>query len=427
MIGFTSPALPKMAAPNGPLDLHSQTMFVTIATIGALFGCPSAGWLVEKLGRKNTLLASGAPFLVGNMLLFGCSTIPLLCLGRMLTGISGGMSTVVCPMYLAELSPKELRGMLGSGVQLAITIGILLVYLLGMFCEWRTLALFGAVIPMVAMAMAFKAPETPRFLMGQGRSTEAQRVVSWLRPAGSDISEELHDMEEPNAEKEEKASLGDLLTRPELLRPLCVSAVIMCLQQLTGINVVMFYTVSIFQSAGYEQHGELATVAIGATQVVMTVVACILMDRAGRRVLLSVGGIGMGAACAALSFYYRSLDAGEASGLSWLALLSLLVYIMAFSLGWGPIPMLIMSEIFPAKARGSASAVAAITSWGSAFLVTSQYSFLVSLIGMSGTFFFFAVFCFIGVLYVRVFVPETRGKSLEDIELYFLSKNSGRY
>lgn len=422
MIGFTSPALPKMTAPGGPLDGESKSLFVTIATIGALFGCMAAGWLVEKVGRKKALIVSALPFLAGNAMIWSAGAVTMLCLARILVGFSGGMSTVICPMYLAEISPKELRGMLGSGVQLAITIGILLVYLLGMACDWRTLAAIGAVIPLVAAVCAFRAPETPRFTLNQGRTQEVTRILTWLRPTGSDVAEEVRDMEDSSQDKEERASLADIIKKAELLRPLKVSAAVMILQQLTGINVIMFYTVSIFQSAGYKESGELATVAIGATQVVMTVVACGLMDKAGRRILLLVGGAGMAIACMALGYYYHLMAQGSAEAWSWLALGSLLLYIIAFSIGWGPIPMLIMSEIMPARARGSASAMAAVASWGSAFLVTSGYDQLVVFFGMSGTFLFFGLCCLLAVGYVTLYVPETKGKSLEDIELFFLGK-----
>lgn len=168
----------------------------------------------------------------------------------------------------------------------------------------------------------------------------------------------------------------------------------------------------------------IATVMIGVVQVASTAVACMIMDRFGRRPLLMVAGVGMSVACLTLGIYYRIVlyamfDVGR---LSWLALFSLVFYVLSFSLGWGPIPMLVMSEIFPARARGTASSVASITNWVGAFLVTKSFSSLQSAFGLDGTFWIFAVLCVVGVLYVWKYVPETKGKSLEDIELCFIGQ-----
>jgi len=163
---------------------------------------------------------------------------------------------------------------------------------------------------------------------------------------------------------------------------------------------------------------------IGAVQVAGTAIACITMDRFGRRVLLVAAGVGMTFACVALGIYYRITTAAvlNASDLSWLALTSLIVYILAFSLGWGPIPMLIMSEIFPARARGTASAVASTTNFLFAFIVTKNFSSLQGVAGLDGTFWIFGACCIASVLFVLKFVPETKGKSLEDIEMCFIGQ-----
>ena len=218
----------------------------------------------------------------------------------------------------------------------------------------------------------------------------------------------------------------DLLRRPELRQPLKVAVALMVLQQLTGINVVMFYTVAIFQSAGFGEKGQLAGVMVGAVQVVATLASCVMMDRVGRRRLLLLAGSGMALMCLTFGYYYYQQaisppEAGEAS-LGWLALTSLLGYIVAFSLGWGPIPMLVMSEIFPAKARGRASSIAALSSWITAFIVTKEYATLRAAVGDHGTFWLFAIGCVLGLIFVGRSVPETKGKTLEDIELYFLGR-----
>ena len=432
VIGYSSPALPKMQKVGQLMagDDIAASWFGSIATIGGMLGCPIAGWIVEKYGRKTTLLITSLPFLLGWIGIAYGTTLQMLYTSRFLTGLGGGMVCVGSPLYISETSTKEMRGMLGSGVQLFVTIGILCVYIFGMYFDWRSLALLCAIIPVVSL-ITLRVPETPRYLLNSNQKSEALRSLLWLRGTSSSAEEECRDMEE-NTDVDEKVQWGEFL-RPELYRPLTVAILIMMFQQMTGINVVMFYTVSIFQSAGYKENGEMATVIIGIVQVFGTIVACFLMDRSGRRKLLIFGGIGMAFACATMALYYHLQDEKNKSTsgttntilyseLSWLALASLIAYILAFALGWGPIPMLLTSEIFPVRARGSAIAIASLFNWLFAFFLTKEFSTIVVFIGMDGTFALFSAFCCIAVMYVWFFVPETKGKSLEDIGLYFLGR-----
>lgn len=420
-IGYSSPALPNMEK-DGLLSPESAMWFGSLMTFGGMFGCPTAGWLVEKFGRRGALFLTMFPFLLGWVLICFGNGLAVLYLGRFLTGLGGGMVTVASPMYIAETCPKELRGMLGSGVQLNVTLGILLVYALGVVFTWRNLAMVGIVIPIVAIFFAMRSPETPRYYLLRGRKKDALRCLTALRGDGYDVNEECRDIEE-SLDVDTQFSWSEF-KKPELYQPLIVSVGLMVFQQLIGINVVMFYTVSIFRSAGFGEGSEKATLVIGIVQVIVTLVACYLMDRAGRRPLLLIGGMGMAMACIAFGVYYNATEGLSPSqnNLSWLALFSLILYIAAFGLGWGPVPMLVMSEIFPVHARGAASAISTIASWISAFLITNKYGLLLSTFGQGGTFMFFGIWCVVSMAFVWRLVPETKGRSLEDIELYFLGR-----
>ena len=328
---------------------------------------------------------------------------------------------VVGPVYIAEVSKKELRGTLGAGVQLGITVGILLAYVLGTLLTWQHLALLSAFFAVVQLLQSTRIPETPRYLLMRDRKQEALQSLAWLRGPVADIDEECRDIEENLPDKNDKFRLDDLLSQHQLLAPLKVSVGLSIFQQLTGINAVMFFTVSIFNGAGFE-NGERATIVVGLVQVVFTVVACLLIDKYGRRLLLLTAGVGMASSCFGLGFYYYVAD----PTLAWLALTSVVFYIIFFSLGWGPIPMLVMSEVFPVKARGAASAISTGFAWSASFLLTSQFHVLQTEFGPDGTFCLFGVFCLVGTAFVFRMVPETKGKSLEDIELYFLGRATMR-
>lgn len=418
MIGYTSPTLPDMQREK-VLDKDQASWFGSLATIGAMFGSMLGGWLVEYLGRRKTLIGTAVPYLLGWFLIWWNGGVHILYAGRFLTGVGSGMTIVAAPMYISETCTREMRGMMGSGVQLSITIGILFVYTLGLLYHWYTMAAIIGMLPIAAILLSLRIPETPRFLILKNRKAEATSALMWLRNASSSaIEEELRDIED-SLDGDTKVAWSEFL-QPQLMKPLIVAVGLMVFQQFSGINVIMFYTVSILETASVVA-AEKATISIGVVQVVFTFISCMLMDRAGRRFLLFVSGIGMAVTCCGMGYYYQNIDKG--SNLTFLATASLTFYIVAFSMGWGPIPMLVMSEIFPVKARGTASGITTVIVWIVAFFVTKEFASMQSFMGSDGTFYFYGVCCIIGLGFVYKFVPETKGKSLEDIEMYFLNKS----
>ena len=196
----------------------------------------------------------------------------------------------------------------------------------------------------------------------------------------------------------------------------------MFFQQFTGINAFMFYCATIFEKAGFEEGSTSISILIGVIQFLATIVSIVLVDRGGRRFLLGVSGLGMGLSCLTMGAYFMIDDpAGE---LSWLAVSSVSVYIVGFSFGWGPCVWLLMSEIFPVKARGTASGLCVLVNWSCSFVVTKMFSSMISLLTEVGTFWFFGCVAFLSMAFVYFIIPETKGKTLEEIEAYFQGKNS---
>jgi SP family facilitated glucose transporter-like MFS transporter 8 len=423
-IGYTSPAIPEMEW-KGIMSQGTLSWFSSLLTVGGMMGSFIAGFALESIGRKRTIMITTLPLVVGWVLIaVGYSSFTFL-LGRTLTGIAIGIMSAAVPVYIAEISSKEKRGLLGCCNQLCITIGILTVYYLGLSGGWQFLAWAGVVVPLLSNCLIATVPETPRWLLMKGRRAEAKQSVLWLRGPYIDVENELRDIEE-NMESGEQVSLSDF-SKPELYEPLKVAVCVMALQQLTGINAIMFYAVTILQQAGlFTMYGNSAAVLIGGVQVVATLLSCFMMDRAGRRRLLLFAACGMMISCLIFGWYYNGMTTKNVSTTKMMEILPvicLMVYIISFSFGWGPIPMLLSSEIFPQKARGLANSISVLVNWGTAFLVTKTFSPLSGLIGYHGIFWLFAIFCFVGILFVYKFVPETKGKSLEDIELYFLGKS----
>lgn len=420
-IGYSSPAIPALEK-AGLLTSGQSGWFGSLMTLGAIIGGPFGGWCIEKFGRRTTMKLTSLPFCLGWICIFSAHGPQGLFVGRFLCGFASGLITVCVPVYIAEISTSSLRGTLGAGVQLFITIGILAAYSAGLGFTWSDMAIIGIVPSVLTFLLLFFVPETPRWLLMNGKKAEAVAALRKIRHEHADCADECRDIEE-GLDTKETFSWAEF-RKPELSRPLMISVFIMIFQQLSGINAIMFYTVSIFQKAGLE-NSEMATVLIGAVQVVATFVACLLMDKMGRRRLLIIAGSVMCISCFVFGWYYKVTSGGSsAKELSVLAVISLVVYIIGFSLGWGPIPMLIMSEIFPSRVRGAASGIAVFTNWFCAFIVTNEFLFIQDMFGAAATFWLFAFFCMCSVMFVWRKVPETKGKSLEDIELYFLGKSS---
>lgn len=422
-IGYSSPSIPSMVK-RGVLKYGESDWFASLLTVGALVGAPLGGWLIEKAGRKLTLTFLSIPLAIGFFVIASATASYHCYFGRFLTGIGSGMVTVCVPIYIAEISTTSMRGILGSCVQLFITVGIATIYILGMHFEWRWLANLCIVPCILGGVLTIRIPETPRWLLLKNRKTDALFSLKSLRDAHTNVSEECREIEERST-TEEKIFFREILKKKELLHPLILIVMILVFQQLSGINAVMFFTVSIFENAVGE-FAYVATVIIGIVQVLATLVTVFLMDRFGRRKLLNTGGIVTSLTLFSFGLYFKLSGNGFFGPflMTWFPVICLTTYTVGFSLGWGPVPMLLMSELIPTRCKGIAASVAVVASWGSAFLVTSQFSTLQIVLGNSGVFYLFSAFCAISVWFVSRYIPETKGKSLEDIEVYFTGKLS---
>jgi len=248
-IGYSSPALPQMTA-FGQVMYNNEdaaSWFGSVMTLGGMIGCIAGGNLVERNGRRWTLMATALPFFFGWLTIAFGTEIWFLCFGRLLTGIGCGMVCVAAPLYVAEMAHREVRGTLGGGIPLSITSGILMAYSLGLCLGWRELAIVGAAAPLISFLLSLRVAESPRWLLSVGRKTDAFNVLVWLRGASAVGENEFYEMEKSFAETSNRASLSEIITNPEFARPFMVALGVMALQQCTGINAVMFYTVSIFQ------------------------------------------------------------------------------------------------------------------------------------------------------------------------------------
>ncbi|NXW10108.1 GTR8 protein, partial [Fregetta grallaria] len=337
-------------------------------------------------------------------------------------------------VYISEVSHPKVRGMLGSCVQLMVVTGILGAYIAGITVKWRWLAVLCTFPSCIMLLFMSFMPETPRFLLNRNKRSEAIAALHFLRGPHADHEWECRQIEA--SVQEEGLNLSEF-KNPSIYRPLLIGVALMFFQQVTGINAVMFYAETIFEDANFKD-SRMASVVVGSIQVCFTAVAALIIDKTGRKVLLYISGVIMALSTALFGLYFKmvlpnqnnssnpdlwftlnSASPGTESSISWLAVVSLGLFVAGFALGWGPVPWLVMSEIFPLKARGLSSGACVLTNWVMAFLVTKEFHDFIGFLTAYGTFWLFSAFCCLNVTFTAFYVPETKGQTLEQIEAYF--------
>ena len=411
VLGFASPAGLQLTSNSTTLHLQENQIawFSSIVPIGAVFGGPLAGYLMDKIGRKGTMLTSIIPYMLGWGLIGFAQYFEMLMVGQFFLGMCCGIMSLVVPTYIGEIASPEIRGRLGSGFQLMVTIGILFSYLVGSYTTWQYLALANAIIPCVFFVLMFFSKESPKHLLSKGRDTEAEETLKYFRGPDYYIQIELDQMTISIGEAQRnKAGFSDLI-KPHIYRPLVISLGLMFFQQFCGINAVLFNLGTIFESTGSGMSAELCSITIAVVQVVATFTASLFMDKLGRRTLLLGSSIFMSLSLAALGFYFFFMK------FSWLPLVALILFIVAFSLGFGPIPWLMMGELFSEDVKLLAGSIATAVNWTLSFLVACSFNPLQNKIHNYGVYWLFSGICGASFIFCLTIVKETKGKSLEEI------------
>jgi len=400
------------------LNTVSQEVLVSILLIGALIGACFGGMLADRVGRKYTLFITTIIFLIGTLIVMTAHSMTTLFIGRIVVGLGIGIVSLAVPLYIAEISDPKHRGALVSLNQLAVTIGILLAYVVDYYYapmqDWR--AMFGvSLIPAVLLFIGlFFIPETPTYLITHDKKTQALKVLKKIIVGSTSHSEVSADIEKASYKKMTHwKKLFDKSIRPALWAGIGISI----FQQITGINVVIYYAPRIFQMAGIESATSaiLASMGVGTINLLMTIVALWLIDKVGRKPLLIVGLIGMIISLSVLGFAFLQ----NTKMIGTVSIVSLMCYIAFFAISLGPVAWLIISEIYPMGIRGRAMGIAIFFNWTCNYFVSLSFLSLIGFLGKAGTFWFYAVIGLFGVWFVIKMIPETKGKDLKEIQSYF--------
>jgi sugar porter (SP) family MFS transporter len=411
----------------------STTMIQIITswvTLGALAGALVAGVLADKLGRRITILLAAVLFTLGALLEAISPNTTILVIGRLIVGFGVGVASVAAPLYAAEQAPTRLRGRFVSTYQLAITIGIFIAYLVDQALinndMWRVMLGVSAVPAILLFIVMMPMPDSPRWFVKVGRRDDAIKALTKVRP-DVDADAEITEIEKAAQEDDaNKATWGEVFSR-KLRKPLMIGIGLAVFQQITGINAIIYYANKIFAQAGFatpEDQAAATTWAIGGVNVLATLIAVFYVDRFGRRPLLLAGLVGMASALVTVGISFHFMDNADTSGAGTggptsagiITLVALVVFIASFAFSLGPVVWTVINEIFPNRVRGRAVAVATAVNWGSAWLVSQFFLTLIDSIGNSATFYLFGAFSVIAYIWIWKTVPETKGRSLEQIQ-----------
>ena len=398
------------------LSPMAEEIVVSAVLLGSLAGAAAGGSLADRFGRRRTLIGTALVFGAGAV---GASLAPgtgWLISARLLAGTAIGIASFVAPLYISEIAPVAIRGKLVSVNQVALTIGIVLSYAVDyVFAAsqaWRWMFALAAVPATLFATGLMFIPDSPRWLAGRGHLDQALAVLHRIR-SPEQASLEIKDIKHSVAQQ--KGRWSELLT-PYLRPAIIVGVGLAIAQQVTGINTVIYYAPTIFKFAGLTSASAaiLASVGVGLVNVLLTLVAMQLIDRVGRRPLLlcSLCGMGIGLFMLGIAFSLPQL----AGVLGWLAVGSLMVYVGSFAVGLGPVFWLMLSELYPLRMRGRAMSVGTLVNWGANLIVALSFLTLTRVLGKPATFWLYGVITAGSWVFAFFLVPETMGKTLEQIE-----------
>jgi len=409
------------------LSATMEEIVVSAVLVGAVLGAFMGGLFANRYGRRKMIILVGIIFSVSAIGTSLAPTVPWLIAARIVSGIAIGIASFISPMYIAELVPAKVRGSLVAVNMLAITTGIVIAYLVDYAFSssggWRYMFAIAA-IPSIALVIGmWWLPDSPRWLISKSKVEQARKILQRARTV-QDVNPEITDIQK-SMEKQGAGGMKGLF-QPSLKMPMIVGLGLAVFQQITGINTVIYYAPTIFKFAGINAAGPAILAGAGLTMVMWLfhVLAIFLLDRVGRRPLLLIGVIGqiVGLAILGAAFYFQQLVSFK----SYVAIGGLLIYVACFAFGLGPIFWLLISEIYPLKVRGAAMSAVTVTNWVLNLVVAVTFLTLVGVLGHAGTFWLYGAIAIGAWVFFYLLVPETKGKTLEQIEEHWRSGKSPR-
>lgn len=428
MLGWSSPVVFKIIQSNNTdydfdvSDLQGDWIS-SLTNLGGAVICFPIGLIMDVLGRRKAMLLLVIPFVIGWFLISFATNVAMLMAGRFLTGVGAGGFSVAVPAYVSEITEDSIRGSVGSFFFLMVTIGILYAYVVGSYTSVFIFNITCTLIPIIFGLIFFFMPETPYFLVSKGKDAEAKAALRRLRGSSYDIDDELNVLQKTaELARNNPISFRKAITKKSAIKAVMICYALMFFQQLSGINAVLFNSSSIFGSAASSLSPAVSSIIIGSIQVVMTFTSSLVVDRLGRRILLLFSALVMCICTVILGVFFflqdvHGADSSIITSITWLPLVSLSLFIIAFSLGFGPIPWMMAGELCLIDIKGFVASTSGTLNAVLSFVITSTFNSLNAAIGSGQVFWMFAGILLLGFLFIFLVIPETKGKSFEEIQI----------
>lgn len=392
-----------------------------------------SGYMMDVLGRKRSLIITEIPCLLGWILISIATDVDMIYAGRFFVGLGSGMVGAPARVYTSEVTQPHLRGTLTALASVGVSTGVLIEYALGSVLNWKVCAAISAIVPLAALLLMFIFPETPSYLISRNEPEKARKALRQFRGRSYNLEDEMDTLIHFTQDNNIKPLHGfketmKAIFKRNAMKPFLLLVIYFLIYQWSGTNAVTFYAVEIFQDSGATMNKYLATVILGVVRLASTIAACILCRRCGRRSLTMVSSVGCGISMLGLGGYMRLKDywitVGTTPVYTWFPVFCIFSYTIACTLGFLVIPWVMIGEVYPIQVRGIIGGLTTMSAHSFIFIVVKTYPFLADLLTRHGTFILYGCISLFGTIYFYVFLPETKGKSLQEIEDYFSGRTN---
>lgn len=417
---WASPSLPKLYANDSyiPTTIEQGSWLASISLIADVPGAPIGAFTAEYFGRKYAILMTAIPYLAAWIIIIFATNIPTLLVARFIVGVADGSTYTILPMYIGEIAEDDIRGQLGNCITMMMDFGAVFIYSVGPWVSIRTMAMIASIFPFTLLIAFVWMPETPYWLLVNGKKAQARVALKRLR-GFENVDDELEEMSTiVGGQMEQTGKWGELFFTKSNFKALCILLGLKTVQQMSGVSAFLVYSELIFKQAGGYISESIAAIIFGSVQFLSSLFSTLVVDLVGRRPLLMISAAGCFVALVAQATYFYIQYTGmyNIDSIGWIPITTMLFYIIMYSVGLGAIPMMVPSELFPSNIKAKALCVMDLYLAMAAFLTTIFYQTIANKFGSHIPFSIFAISCIVGIVWIYFCVPETKGRSLDEIQ-----------
>ncbi|KAF5269623.1 hypothetical protein FQR65_LT05962 [Abscondita terminalis] len=422
-LSWTAPVLPQLLNANSTTSFHltnAEGSWVgSMVAVGVLMSALISGYLADRFGVKKITLVLIVPVWLFTVLVLLADNVYVLCLARLFSGIATGGISVVGPMYISEISDISVRGILGSFFEFLIYFGVVVAVVLGSYLDYKILTVIMGISALILSIIFAFFPESPTYLMKFNKRERAEKSLRFYKSEKYNFDKALDEIAASVNKESKKVNIAIALQSKAVTRGLIAGVGLTIIQQLSGIDGVIFYTVQIFQAAGTEYLDPfVSSIIVSVVELFSAVVMLFVVERASRRAFLFASCGGTGVCLLILGVYFHlKLHGLYFIGMGAIPLISVVLYAFMFAVGLGPVLYLMYGELFSPDVKGLAIGIIITTNWSMLFLITKTFPVMMVDIGAHYTFYMYSLCMFLSLIFIKYCVPETRGKSLEQIQL----------